>query len=81
MPIYEYRCRSCEHSFEALVRGGITPACPSCGGKELEQQFSLFAVNSEGTRQAALKSGREQQKRNTRDKLIAEREEIEHHRH
>jgi putative FmdB family regulatory protein len=22
MPIYEYRCRSCETTFEALVRGG-----------------------------------------------------------
>ena len=81
MPIYEYRCRTCDHEFEALVRSGNVPACPQCGSGDLEQKLSMFAVSSEATRQSALKAGRAQQKKNTRDKLIAEQEEIEHHRH
>ncbi len=35
MPLYDYRCPSCDHTFEA--RHGFTaaaPACPSCGFSE-----------------------------------------------
>ena len=45
MPIFEYVCRKCEQSFEALVRGSEAPTCPACGGDELQKQFSAFAVS------------------------------------
>jgi len=54
MPIYEYACRSCNHQFETLVRGGKTPVCTECGSADLERLFSLPTVNSEGTRERAL---------------------------
>ena len=54
MPIYEYACRNCDHQFETLVRGGVTPVCTACGSAELERVLSLPAVNSEGTRERAL---------------------------
>ncbi len=46
MPIYEYRCESCEHHFEILQRlgdGAEGLVCPSCGTARLEKQFSTFA--------------------------------------
>jgi putative FmdB family regulatory protein len=45
MPIYEYRCEPCDHTFETLVRSqGDTPHCPRCGGIELAKQFSVPAA-------------------------------------
>lgn len=43
MPIYGFACKSCGRAFETLVRGSETPACPSCGGEDLDQQLSLIA--------------------------------------
>jgi putative FmdB family regulatory protein len=82
MPLYEYRCRACTHIFEVLVRGPERPTtCPACSATDLEQLISMFAVASEGTRKAALESGRKQNRKMQIDKAIADREEIEHHRH
>ena len=44
MPIYEYACRTCAHSFETLVRGGEEPNCPHFHGADLERALSTFAV-------------------------------------
>ena len=35
MPVYEYRCRSCGHSLDALQPMGADPPgpCPACGGE------------------------------------------------
>jgi putative FmdB family regulatory protein len=44
MPIFEYACRSCGHSFEALVFGGKVPPCPECKSADLEKLLSSFAV-------------------------------------
>ncbi|MEW6322358.1 MAG: zinc ribbon domain-containing protein [Acidobacteriota bacterium] len=52
MPIYEYRCGGCGHRFELLVRERTTFECPSCGGRELEKQLSVFAVASDGPRRS-----------------------------
>jgi putative FmdB family regulatory protein len=49
MPIYEYRCRDCEHRFEILQRMGPGPeglACPRCGADQLQKQYSTFASNT-----------------------------------
>ena len=46
MPIFEYRCTSCDHRFEALVRSSERPRCPSCESTTLEKQLSVFAVNT-----------------------------------
>jgi len=53
MPIYEYRCRSCDREFEALIQGSTRPACPDCGGKKLEKKLSVFAVSSAGGKECA----------------------------
>lgn len=48
MPLFEYICRSCSRRFETLVMGRTSPACPGCGGRDLEKQFSTFAVGGGG---------------------------------
>ena len=58
MPVYDFSCRACGHTFEALVRGDAKPACPSCQGQDLERLLSLPAIRSEGTRRLALKAAK-----------------------
>lgn len=49
MPIYEYKCDSCETKFEKLIRRAADErdlACPSCGERHLSQQYSTFAPHA-----------------------------------
>jgi len=48
MPIYEYRCRHCENSFEELVlSSNETIACLSCASPKVERQLSVFSSPEE----------------------------------
>lgn len=40
MPLYEYRCTSCEDEFEELVFGDEVPDCPKCGAGEPKKLMS-----------------------------------------
>jgi putative FmdB family regulatory protein len=77
MPIYEYRCKSCEHEFETLVRSGSTPQCAKCGSEELERVLSLPSVKSESTHARALGAAKKrdaaQAKDNAHEQLKYER--------
>lgn len=47
MPLYEYRCGTCEHRFEDLVRSADGPhpkSCPECGAGAVERMISVFAA-------------------------------------
>jgi putative FmdB family regulatory protein len=43
MPIYEYKCKSCENEVEVFVKSINTTAinCPQCGSDQLEKQWSV----------------------------------------
>jgi putative FmdB family regulatory protein len=44
MPLYEYRCASCQERFERYVRTwGEDVSCPRCGAAGVEKQVSTFA--------------------------------------
>ena len=43
MPLYDYNCQGCGHTFEALVRSSSTPACPQCGSTALDKCLSRIA--------------------------------------
>jgi putative FmdB family regulatory protein len=43
MPLYEYECRSCKHTFEELVFGDEAVTCPACHGRKLERLISVPA--------------------------------------
>jgi putative FmdB family regulatory protein len=49
MPIFEYRCKKCEHEFETLVLGREKPECPTCHGSKLERLLSTFAAVTGGS--------------------------------
>jgi len=49
MPIYEYHCEPCEHTFETLVRSSNDRArCPKCGSIDVAKQFSVPAAAHSG---------------------------------
>lgn len=43
MPLYEYACQECEHTFETLVMGNEAVECPECHGQRLERLLSVPA--------------------------------------
>jgi len=43
MPMYEYACRECEHTFEALIFDGEKVDCPKCHGRKLDRLLSVPA--------------------------------------
>jgi len=48
MPFYDYRCRSCEHQFEAMqkVNDAALTTRPSCDQDQLEKLVSAPAIQS-----------------------------------
>ncbi|MGQ9585763.1 MAG: FmdB family zinc ribbon protein [Anaerolineae bacterium] len=54
MPIYEYRCRTCQRKVSILWRSlseaqAGQPSCPRCGGTDLQRLFSRVAVLRAGS--------------------------------
>ncbi|RKX38658.1 MAG: zinc ribbon domain-containing protein, partial [Verrucomicrobia bacterium] len=46
MPLFEYTCKKCGTSFEALVSSvNAEVACESCGSKQTEKQLSTFSAS------------------------------------
>lgn len=79
MPIFEYRCQSCHHQFETLVRTGDTPACPKCAATGLEKLLSLPAIQSEATHGLAMRAAHRRDKVQQGDKNREQREyELNH---
>lgn len=75
MPIYDYKCRACGKKFDALVKLGETPDCPSCGDKDPERLFSVpTAVSTETSRRTALADGRRRAGKINKEKKHAQAE-------
>ena len=79
MPLFDFRCRTCGKVFEILVRTGDSPACPACGGAELEKQLPTFALSTDERRAAAAKQSRRQQIAKRQDAIIADEEYRQKH--
>jgi putative FmdB family regulatory protein len=78
VPLYDFRCRACETSFEALVRPPAPARCPSCASEDLERLLSgfSFSVKSGGLSPAARRAVQRQQAGQKADQA-AFQEEIE----
>jgi putative FmdB family regulatory protein len=50
MPIYEYRCRACNHQFEKLVKVDETPPCPECSHMDLERVICAPGISTQKSR-------------------------------
>jgi putative FmdB family regulatory protein len=80
MPIYEYRCNSCGHHFDYLLRNSSPPPeCPECHAKDLEQQISLCAVSSDTSRAANLNAAHSRAAVVRKDR--AHQSHTQHHEH
>ncbi len=51
MPIYEYQCHACEHTFDARQKISDAPleVCPECGKKTVEKLVSAAGFQLKGT--------------------------------
>jgi putative FmdB family regulatory protein len=43
MPLRDFQCGACGHTFEVLVRSDDKASCRVCGSTELTQLLSVFA--------------------------------------
>jgi putative FmdB family regulatory protein len=51
MPIFEYRCDKCGHTFdelETLAERDRPHTCPACGAGDAKRMFSVFATKGGG---------------------------------
>ena len=79
MPLFDYSCRGCGHTFEALVRGDESPACPECESADLERMFSMPAVHSQSTHAQALRAAKKRDAKQADERIRAQREyELSH---
>ena len=50
MPVYEYLCEKCNHSFSVKMSMAeheqMTVKCPACKGKKVTPHFSTFYVKT-----------------------------------
>jgi putative FmdB family regulatory protein len=71
MPIYEYECRKCGHTLEALQKFSDKPLreCPECGKHQLKRLVSapMFRLSGSGWYETDFKSDKER-KRNILEK-------------
>ena len=51
MPLYEYRCQSCQHQFEVIQKFSDPPigTCPSCGQGPVVKLLSSPAIQFKGS--------------------------------
>lgn len=66
MPIYEYRCKACEHETEALQKMADKPLrkCPECGRLQLQRLISApsFRLKGEGWYETDFKSDKDKKR-------------------
>jgi putative FmdB family regulatory protein len=80
MPIYEYRCKQCAHSFEYLLLPTSAAAeCPTCASNDLEQLISPCSMSSAGTRQANLQAAHRKVAAARNDRQREQHQELHEH--
>ena len=89
MPIYEYKCQSCEHYFEVLQRISEEPlsACPECKKNALKKLVSApnFRLKGQGWYETDFKkdnqknlAGNKEEKKSSKDKKSDEKAPKKH---
>jgi len=78
MPLYDFECRKCGNTFEALVLKKA-PVCPKCQSDDLERLLSLPVVRSEGTKQKMLANSKKRDAKQGAEREHAQREYEKHH--
>ena len=84
MPIYEYKCRSCGHQFEKIVRLDDKPDCEACHASDLEKLFTAPGIRTSKSQRRSSAQEKQARSKVHRDQKVAEgdflRKELsEHH--
>ena len=75
MPLYEFVCKKCGISFEALTRGeGSYETCPECGAAGAERQVSVpnFCVKGSCANPLPPKEIKEVEKKKVKRNVLAD---------
>jgi putative FmdB family regulatory protein len=80
MPLFDFRCPSCQRTFEDLVKQDELPRCPHCGadGAVRLQSFTA-AVSTEASRSRAISSARRKAVATKQEKDRAHQEYVRKH--
>ena len=72
MPIYEYQCKACDHTLDALQKLNDKPLkkCPECGKQQLKRLISApsFRLKGGGWYETDFKSDKEKKRNIAGDK-------------
>ncbi|MEP7384536.1 MAG: zinc ribbon domain-containing protein [Gemmatimonadota bacterium] len=79
MPLFDYTCKACGVTFEALVLKGKEPVCAGCGSADLERLLSLPAVRSASTHDLAMRSAKKRDQAQSAERGHAQRQYEESH--
>lgn len=61
MPLHDFRCTQCSHTFERLIRSSTTEVlCPSCGSAQVDKLLS--APQAPGKTKGIIAAARRQAK-------------------
>lgn len=72
MPIYEYKCRSCGHQFEKIVKINETPDCESCDSPDLEKLFNAPGIRTTKSQRRSSSQERSDRSKVHKDLKVAE---------
>jgi len=57
MPIYEFKCKKCDQTFEQLLIGSDKPSCTACNSKDVVRLMSVCGfVSRDGSGQTVSAS-------------------------
>ena len=73
MPIFDFSCKACGHTFEKLVRKE-PPKCPKCESADLERLLSLPVVRGEGTTQKMLANSKKRDAKQAAEREYTQRQ-------
>lgn len=72
MPMFDFVCTSCSHTFDTLVRRDELPACPACGVEKVEKLLSLPAIKTSGTHDRALAAAKRRNASQGKERMHAQ---------
>ena len=59
MPLFEYACTECGHTFEALLKNSAArpSGCPGCGSRKVRRGLSTFTASVASAKLTPCSSG------------------------